>query len=192
MAGLEVITAGDLLRELAKEDSDLGRLVKKHIDAGEFVPDSLISDLIKGRIARVRDRFILDGYPRSLAQAADLEQVTTIDVIIRLDVPDELIVERLAGRQTCEKCGKVYNVKSLKPKVEGVCDVCGGALVGRADDAPETVKARLDTYREQTAPLIEHYQNKIPFVTFRCDSPNITADEGANAILKRLSQLGFV
>lgn len=165
--GLEVIAMGDIFRELIKENSELGRKVKGYVEKGALVPDDVVVDVLKERLSRVGKNkgFILDGYPRTLDQAKTLETVTPIDVILLLNVPDWIIIERLSTRRICENCGTVYNVRFLKPKVEGVCDKCGGPLYQRSDDNPEVIKKRLQVYQEQTKPLLEFYKKrKVPFV----------------------------
>jgi len=166
--GVEVIATGDIFRELAKEDSDLARKVKGYMENGLLVPDEVVLDALKQRLSKIPKEkgFILDGYPRTLAQAKSLDSITKIDVILLLDVPDWIIIERLSTRRICRNCGTVYNILYLKPKVEGVCDKCGGSLYQRSDDNPEVIKKRLQVYQEQTKPLLEYFKaKKIPFVT---------------------------
>ena len=143
--GLEVIATGDIFRELAKEDSDLAKKVKSYMEKGLLVPDEVVLEVLKQRLSKIPKGkgFILDGYPRTLAQAKSLDTITKIDVILLLDVPDWIIIERLSTRRICRNCGTVYNILYLKPKVEGVCDKCGGPLYQRSDDNPEVIKKRL-------------------------------------------------
>ena len=166
--GVEVIAMGDIFRELMKEDSELGRKVKVYVEKGLLVPDEVVVEVLKQRLSKIPKGkgFILDGYPRTLEQAKILESITKIDVILLLNVPDWIIIERLSSRRICRNCGAVYNIRFLKPKVEGVCDKCGGPLYQRSDDNPEVIKKRLQVYQEQTRPLLEYFkEKKVPFAT---------------------------
>jgi len=171
--GVAVIAMGDIFREILKEDTPLGRKVKGYVEKGLLVPDDIVIDVLKERLAKVtNDRgFILDGYPRTLDQAEVLEEIAKIDIILLQKVPDWIIVERLSSRRLCRKCGAVYNVRFLKPKVEGVCDKCGGPLYQRSDDQPEVIKRRIQVYEKQTSPILQYYKEKnMPFIV-----SNITA-----------------
>lgn len=171
--GAETIATGDIFRELIKENSELGKKVKVYVEKGLLVPDEVVIEVLKDRLNKIpKDRgFILDGYPRTLEQAKTLATLTDIDVILKLDVPDWLIVERLSSRRICKSCGAVYNTRFLKPKVEGVCDKCGGPLYQRSDDNPEVIKKRLQVYQEQSKPLIEFFkEKKVPFVISKTTS----------------------
>jgi len=132
--------------------------------------------------------FILDGYPRTIEQAKALEKIAKIDAIIRLIVPEWIIIERLSNRRICSKCGAIYNLRHLKPKVEGVCDKCGGQLYQREDDKPEVIKERLKVYERQTQPLIEYYKQKIPVLEVEnrdIDAPpEITVEKIMNELRK--------
>jgi adenylate kinase len=166
--GVEVIATGDIFRELMKEDSELGRKVRGYVEKGLLVPDEVVVEVLKQRLSKIPKGkgFIFDGYPRTLEQAKSLQSITKIDVILLLDVPDWIIIERLSSRRICRNCGTVYNIRFLKPKVEGVCDKCGGPLYQRPDDNPEVIKKRLQVYQEQTKPLLEYFkEKKVPAVT---------------------------
>ena len=166
--GVEVIATGDIFRELMKEDSELGKKVRGYVEKGLLVPDEVVIEVLKQRLSKIPKEkgFILDGYPRTLEQAKILESITEIDVILLLNVPDWIIIERLSSRRICRNCGTVYNIRFLKPKVEGVCDKCGGPLYQRPDDNPEVIKKRLQVYQEQTKPLLEYFkEKKVPAVT---------------------------
>jgi adenylate kinase len=166
--GIDVIAMGDIFRELLKEDSELGRKVKVYVEKGLLVPDEIVVEVLKQRLSKIPKGkgFILDGYPRTLEQAKTLDAITKIDAILLLDVSDWIIIERLSSRRICRNCGTVYNVRFLKPKVEGICDKCGGPLYQRSDDNPEVIKKRLQVYQEQTRPLLEYFkEKKVPFVT---------------------------
>lgn len=171
------ISTGDLLRSAVRRDTQLGRDAKRFMEAGELVPDALILDLVRevlsgqgpveevGGAEAVRRGFLLDGFPRTAAQAegldAMLEQLgRPLDAVVVIDVPDEVIVQRISGRRSCGSCGAVYNVYTDPPQQEDTCGACDAAVTQRADDRPETVKRRLEVYREQTEPLIAHYRKK--------------------------------
>ncbi len=182
---VEVIATGDIFRELLKEDSELGRRVKSYVEKGLLVPDEVVLEVLKHRLSKIPKEkgFILDGYPRTLAQAKTLDTITKIDVILQLDVPDWIIIERLSTRRICRNCGTVYNIRYLKPKTEGICDKCGGPLYQRSDDNPEVIKKRLQVYQEQTKPLLDYFnQKKIPLIT----STTTTLDQPPEPIVERL------
>lgn len=158
------LSTGDLLREAVKNQTPLGKKAKEYMDRGELVPDGLIVQLIEETMPK-DGNVILDGFPRTVNQALALEEMLRvkgekISKVLFFDVPDEVIIDRLSGRRVCSKCGAVYHVKYNPPKVEGVCDLCGGSLVQRDDDKEEVVRKRLEVYRKQTQPLIEFYQEK--------------------------------
>jgi adenylate kinase len=191
--GVDVISTGDIFRALIKDvNSELGKKVKGYVEKGALVPDEVVTEVLKDRLSKIPKGkgFILDGYPRTLDQAKSLEKITKIDVIIMLDVPDWIIIERLSTRRICKSCGTVFNVKFLKPKVDGVCDKCGGQLYQRADDNEEVIKNRLQVYQEQTKPLLEEFkQKKIPFVvasTKTLDQPPEPIVEDLMVQLKKL------
>jgi len=166
--GVEVIATGDIFRELMNEDSELGRKVRGYVEKGLLVPNEVVVEILKQRLSKIPKEkgFILDGYPRTIEQAKILDSIAKIDVILQLDVPDWIIIERLSSRRICRNCGTVYNIRFLKPKVEGVCDKCGGPLYQRSDDNPEVIKKRLQVYQDQTRPLLEYFKKKkVPFVT---------------------------
>ncbi|MDT7911156.1 MAG: adenylate kinase [Thermocrinis sp.] len=158
------LSTGDLLREAVKNQTPLGKKAKEYMDRGELVPDELIVQLIEETMPK-DGNVILDGFPRTVNQALALEEMLRvkgekISKVLFFDVPDEVIIDRLSGRRVCSKCGAVYHVKYNPPKVEGVCDLCGGSLVQRDDDKEEVVRKRLEVYRKQTEPLIEFYQER--------------------------------
>lgn len=160
---IPAISTGNMLREAVKNGTDAGLAAKKFMDAGDLVPDEVVIGVLKDRIAQddAKNGFILDGFPRTVPQAEALEKMgVQIDKVIEIDVPDENITARMSGRRVCEKCGNSYHIEHKPTKVEGVCDACGGNVVQRVDDKPETVIARLKTYHEKTAPLKDFYQSK--------------------------------
>ena len=161
------ISTGDIFRANIKEGTELGKKAKGYMDAGELVPDELVCDLVVDRLAKddCKDGYILDGFPRTIPQAEALtealkKQGTAIDYALDIEMEDQAIIDRMAGRRVCAKCGATFHVVNIPPKKEGVCDNCGGELELRDDDAPETVKKRLNVYHEQTAPLIEYYKKQ--------------------------------
>ena len=155
------------------------------MEKGLLVPDEVVVEVLKQRLSKIPKQkgFILDGYPRTLAQAKTLDDITKIDVILLLDVPDWIIIERLSTRRICRNCGTVYNILYLKPKGEGVCDKCGGPLYQRSDDNPEVIKKRLQVYQEQTKPLLEYFKQKeLPFIV----SSTATLDQPPEPIVDKI------
>ncbi len=165
--GVETIATGDIFRELIKARLGTGQKSQGLRGKGAFGSRRSCDRSSKATFKQDSEGkgFILDGFPRTLEQAKALEAITKIDVILMLDVPDWLIIERLSSRRICRNCGTVYNTRFLKPKVEGVCDKCGGPLYQRSDDTPEVIKKRLQVYKEQSKPLLEYFEKKkVPFV----------------------------
>ena len=161
--GIPHISTGDMFRAAVKEGTELGKKAKACMDAGQLVPDEITIGIVKERLQKpdCAKGFILDGVPRTLAQAEALEKAgIRFDYVISLEVADEVIRDRMAGRRVCPKCGATFHVKAMPPKKDGVCDACGGPLILRTDDAPETVMHRLETYHEQTEPLKDWYEAK--------------------------------
>lgn len=157
--GIDTISTGVMLRTAIKEQSEVGKIAQQYINDGKLVPDDVIVSIVKERLAKpdCAKGFILDGFPRTTAQAVALtESGIRIDKVLSLEVEDDVIVDRLSARRECSKCGAPYNIVSNKPEIEGKCDKCGGDLIQRADDNPETIKHRLDVYHDQTEP-IKHY-----------------------------------
>ena len=189
--GVDVIAMGDIFREMMKEDSELGRKVKGYVEKGLLVPDIIVDEVLKQRLTKVLSGgFLLDGYPRTVEQAANLEKIAKIDVVILLMVPDWIIIERLSTRRICRNCGTVYNIRFLKPKVEGVCDKCGGPLYQRSDDTPEVIKKRLQLYEEQTQPIVQIFrEKKVPFVVAHCDKLDMPPETVVEEIVKDLQRL---
>ena len=170
-ANLKHVSSGDLLRGAIAAGTAAGNEAKGYMDKGNLVPDALIAQMIKDVVAESEQSeqseqsnnrtILLDGFPRNLAQAEILEKMgAPVKSAVLIDVPDEIIQDRIAGRRTCPKCKAGYHVKNLPPKVEGVCDKCGTALTIRKDDNPETVKDRLVVYHRETEPLIKYYSEK--------------------------------
>lgn len=160
--GIPQIATGDLLREHVAKRTPIGVKVKEILDAGKLGPDDLIVQMIKERVSQpdCRNGYLLDGFPRTMNQAKELEKMTDINLVLNIVVDPEVLVERAVGRRICPKCAAVYHVKFNPPRRPGVCDKCGTPLIQRDDDKEETVRKRLKVYQEQTAPLIEHYRAK--------------------------------
>ena len=162
-ANLKHVSSGDLLRGAVAKGTEAGKQAKEAMEAGKLVADELIATMIKDVVAETTGdvTMLLDGFPRNLAQAKILDEMgAPVKSAVLIDVPDEIIQDRIAGRRTCPKCKAGYHVKALPPKVEGICDVCGEKLTIRKDDNPDTVKDRLVVYHQQTEPLIEFYKGK--------------------------------
>ncbi len=157
---IPAISTGNIIRDALKNGTEMGLKAKAFIDAGQLVPDDVVIGIIRERLAQddCKDGFILDGFPRTIPQAEALDAMgIEIDKVIDIEVPDEAIAERMSGRRVCEKCGASYHLEHKQPGQEGVCDLCGGKLVQRKDDHPDTVLDRLRVYHEQTEPLKDYY-----------------------------------
>ena len=162
-AKLNIPSIGTILRAAVKDGTEMGLKAKSFMDAGALVPDEVIIGILKERLAQpdCANGFILDGVPRTIAQAEAIETMgIRIDKVLELQVEDNVIVERMSGRRVCEKCGASYHIINKKSKVEGVCDLCGGKTVIRKDDQPATVLERLKAYHEQTEPLVDFYRTR--------------------------------
>ena len=168
--GIAHISTGDILRQNVKDATLLGKEAKGFMDRGLLVPDELLSKMLQDRFTQgdVKKGFILDGYPRTLAQAKTLEEVVKlkgmeIDLVVYLDSSDSVIIQRLSGRLVCSKCGAIFHIKNMPPQKEGLCDKCGGSLYQRTDDKVDTIKKRLEVYKKEAAVLIKYYerQNKL-------------------------------
>jgi adenylate kinase len=160
------ISTGDILRENVRGGTTLGKEAKKFMDAGQLVPDQVLINIIKDRLAKpdVKSGWMLDGYPRTTPQAEALEKILPslgqkMSVVLNVDVPDKELIGRLSGRRMC-KCGASYHIQFNPPKKEGICDTCGGELYHRDDDKAEAIMKRLDAYHKQTQPLIDYYSKK--------------------------------
>ena len=165
--GIPAISTGDIFRENIKNGTELGKKAKEYMDVGNLVPDELVCDLVVDRLKQddCKNGYILDGFPRTIPQAEALTAALAkdddaIDYALEIFIEDQAIIDRMSGRRVCKSCGATYHVVNIPPKTEGVCDECDGELIVRDDDAPETVKKRLDVYHEQTAPLIDYYKKQ--------------------------------
>lgn len=185
------ISTGDILRGAVQAGSDLGKQAKAHMDSGGLVPDALIMGIMEKRLQEpdCQQGFLLDGFPRTIPQADALKALLArlgikLDAAVSLEVPREVILDRLTTRRTCEnpKCQAIYNVKSMPPKVAGKCDKCGSNVVQRADETEEAISKRLDTYNEKTAPLIGFYQKEGMLMNVNATS----SDAVVNAIKQKL------
>ena len=162
--GIPHISTGDIFRDNIKRQTELGKKAQEYMNKGELVPDDLVIEIATDRLLRddCKKGFLLDGFPRTVYQAEKLDEFMQahggkIDHVINLEVEDDLLIFRLTGRRVCKQCGASFHVVNIPPKVEGICDKCGGELVQRADDTEETVKNRIAVYKEQTMPLIDYY-----------------------------------
>ena len=157
------ISTGNIIREALKSGTELGKKVQSYMDAGQLVPDHVVIDIIKDRLAAgdSSNGFILDGFPRTIAQAEALDSMkVNIDKVIDIEVADEKIIERMSGRRVCPQCGASYHLVYKKPVKDGICNTCAGALVQRKDDHPDVVTERLKVYHEQTEPLKSYYEKQ--------------------------------
>jgi adenylate kinase len=172
------ISTGDIFRANMGQGTPLGRVAKEYVDAGKFVPDDVTNAMVKDRLAQAdcKKGFILDGYPRTADQAFALEGMLkdlglTLDGVVNIVVPDQLLVDRVEGRRVCKACGATYHVRTNQPKVASVCDKCGGELYQRHDDNADTVSVRLKLYHDQTAPLLAFYTEKGRVLSVNGDQP---------------------
>ena len=157
---IPTISTGNMIREALKSGTEMGLKAKAYIEAGQLVPDEVVIGIVDERLRQddCKNGFILDGFPRTIPQAEALDRMgVTIDRVVDINVPDEVIARRVSGRRVCLDCGNTYHIETKKPRVDGVCDRCGSTLVQRKDDQPETVQERLSVYHAQTEPLRDYY-----------------------------------
>ena len=184
------IDTGSLLRENIKNETEFGKIAKSFIDKGQLVPIEVVASVIKERISKedCKEGYILDGYPRSIEQAEALKDMwentpykfkKEEKVAVYFDIPTDVLVERLVNRRSCPVCGKIYNLKSSAPKVEGKCDICNVELIQRKDDTKETALLRFETYDRETKPLLDFYKNEGILV-------QINANQGIDAVYRQL------
>ena len=160
---IPTISTGNIIRAAIADQTELGKKAKSYIDEGLLLPDEVVEDLVEERLHAddCKNGFILDGFPRTIPQAEALDKMNIgIDKVIDIEVSDEAITKRLVGRRVCSKCGTPYHMEANRPSKEGICDVCGGELIQRKDDKPETVIKRLEVYHSQTEPLLDYYKKK--------------------------------
>jgi adenylate kinase len=184
------ISTGDILRGAVQAGTELGKQAEAFMKAGDLVPDELIMGIMEQRLQEpdCASGFLLDGFPRTIPQAEALDVLlekigVKFDFAVEIDVPRDVILDRLTTRRTCVDCGAIYNVKSMPTKVEGVCDKCGGKVVQRDDETEEAISNRLDVYQEKTAPLVDFYKNKAMLLTVSATSSEAVVD----AIQERLN-----
>ncbi|MDR1134766.1 MAG: adenylate kinase [Clostridiales Family XIII bacterium] len=165
--GISAISTGEILRANISDGTELGKRAKEYMDKGELVPDELVTEIAVERLGRsdCTKGFLLDGFPRTLAQAEALDAYLSgngkkIDKVLLINVTEDMVVRRLSGRRVCRSCGASYHVATMPPAKEGVCDLCSGELIQRSDDNEETVRNRIRVYEQQTLPLIEYYRGK--------------------------------
>ena len=183
---IPTISTGNIIRAALKNGTEMGLVAKSYIDAGSLVPDEVVIGIVKERLSEedCKNGYILDGFPRTIPQAAALDNMgDTVDVVLSIEVDDEEIVKRMSGRRVCEKCGTSYHTEFKKPEKEGICNLCGGNLVIRKDDEPPTVLNRLDVYHEQTEPLMAYYEKQGKLISVRGMD---TVDETTKAVFKAL------
>jgi adenylate kinase len=184
------ISTGDMFREAIKNGTEVGLEAKSYMDKGELVPDEVTIKIVEERLKKddCKRGFMLDGFPRTIAQAEALSEISKIDKVLNFTADDEIIIERLSGRRVCSDCGRIFHVKNIPPKVEGICDVCDGKLIQREDDKPESIKKRLDVYKKQTAPLIDYYKEKGLLAEIDANKPIEKVDEIIDDIKKALDE----
>jgi adenylate kinase len=192
--GVPKISTGDIFRYNVREQTPLGKTAQEYMDRGDLVPDEVTIAMVRDRLAEddALDGFLLDGFPRTTRQAQALEDLlvelaTPIDVALELVVDDDEVVRRLSGRRTCRRCNHIWHVDFDPPKVDGICDSCGGELDQREDDRPETVRRRLEVYADQTAPILDHYADQRMLVGIDATGPVESVTERAISALRRFS-----
>lgn len=183
------ISTGDLLRQNVKDQTELGKEAKGFMEKGLLVPDELVARMLSSRLAQpdIKEGFLLDGYPRNLPQAETLDKMLSdlksdIDVVLYLDTSESVIIQRITGRLVCSSCGANFHIKNMPPKVKDVCDHCGGKLYQRSDDNEETVRKRLEVYKNEVAALIKYYDSKNKLC-------RVNADGEAGAVLDKIVAL---
>lgn len=182
------ISTGDIFRANISENTELGQKAKDYLSNGKLVPDEITINMVRDRLNRIdcKDGFILDGFPRTVPQAEALDSIDidgdcSVDLVINLLVPEEILFERITNRRVCSNCGAIYNLKNNPPKVEGVCDICSGEVIQRKDDTPETLRVRLDSYYDQTSPLVSYYRKQGKLLEF--DNTGQQNDEKVNCLI---------
>jgi adenylate kinase len=185
------ISTGQIFRENIAAKTELGKKVEVFLNKGILVPDDITVNVIRERISKTdcKKGFIFDGFPRSLGQAKQFDKITKFDIVICLDVPKDVLIERTSSRRTCKNCGEIFNTVWYKPKKEGICDKCGGELIQRADETPEAINKRLEEYEKSTKPLIDYYEKQGVLRRIVFDDPRAPPEENTRFILKAL---GFI
>jgi len=192
--GLLHLSSGDILRQERAAGTELGKKAQSYMDSGALVPDEIIVEMMAGAIKKAPEAgFILDGFPRTVNQAAELDKSLAstnkkIDAVLNLKIDDRIVDERMTGRRSCPQCGAVYHIENLKPKVEEICDNDGARLIQRPDDSPEVVANRLKTYHQQTEPVVDYYRNSNNSAVYDIDA-NKDADEVSVLVFEKLDAL---
>ncbi len=192
--GLLHLSSGDILRQERAAGTELGKKAQSYMDSGALVPDEIIVEMMAGAIKKAPEAgFILDGFPRTVNQAAELDKSLAstnkkIDAVLNLKIDDRIVAERMTGRRSCPQCGAVYHIENLKPKVEEICDNDGARLIQRPDDSPEVVANRLKTYHQQTEPVVDYYRNSNNSAVYDIDA-NKDADEVSVLVFEKLDAL---
>lgn len=190
------ISTGDMFREQIKKDTELGKLANSYISKGQLVPDEVTIHIVEDRLTweDAKNGVILDGFPRTLEQAKALDEILEkqakkVDIVPELIISDDVIIDRILHRATCsnKECGAIYNTKFKPPKVEGICDICGSALVTRTDDNRETIQNRLEVYRNNSKDLISYYQEKGVLVSIEPEDP--TAENASEQVVNKILEL---
>ncbi|CDB31444.1 adenylate kinase [Clostridium sp. CAG:575] len=196
--GIKQVSTGDIFRKNIQEETEIGKIASQYISKGQLVPDDVTIKIVENRLNEddVQDGIILDGFPRTVYQAEELDKILErkgkkVDIVINLTTPEEEILERIVNRRVCsnQECKAVYNIVLNPPKQEGICDKCGSKLVQRKDDNEETVKSRLESYFKQTSPLVDFYSNKQVLVTEQVSkSVNKLGKDVAEEIVEKLKK----
>lgn len=187
--GIPHISTGDLVRDEIRNKTALGKKIEKYSSSGTLVPDEVITDILKKRLApELSKGFILEGYPRTVGQAKELDKITKVDVVVNLNVPDSVVVDRLSSRLQCRTCGAIYNSKTMPPKLAGKCDKDGGELFRRVDDQPEVIQERLKVYQRASEPVIGFYRSKHLLKDIKNEDPNVDPDKVVDQIMKAIKQ----
>jgi len=186
MLDLPHISSGNICEENILKKTPLGIKIQKIYDIGGLIPDDMAIDMIINRLKEpdCKKGFVLDGFPRSVKQAKALDKFTKTDFFIYFNVPEWLIIKRLTSRVTCKNCKKSYNLIILKPKKEGICDLCGGKLIKRGDDNTKSIKNRFRVFEKKTKPVLEYYKKKGMFNSITCDKLDVSPEENVKKILK--------
>lgn len=185
------ISSGDLFRGVIKDETTLGKEIKHYVSRGELIPDEIVIGAIKERLQKddCKEGFLLDGFPRTIAQAEAMEEFKRIDRVLNFIAPDEEILSRLSGRRTCRKCEAIYHIRNRPPKVDGICDRCGGKLYRRTDETPEVIKNRLRVYREKTKPVIGYFREKSQLADIDASYPYEDIDKVISQCDKVISEI---